>query len=86
MTFDGPSDEAIEMSPPMLDESVEVSSSCRKMLLSNVDGWFSLLLAPPVLARVCPSPTAVAVVPVPALVLVVVAIVPEGTETEILSG
>lgn len=80
--FVGPSDEAIEMSPPMLDESVEVSSGCRKLLLSSAVDWLSLLLGPPVLARVDPSPPIVVVVPVPAPAFVVVVIVPGVMETE----
>lgn len=77
----GPSEEAIEMSPPMLDESVEVSSNWRT-LLSSVDDC-SLLLGPPVLARVGPSPPEVVVVPAPVVVLVVIPVV---TQRGILNG
>lgn len=78
--FIGPSDEAIEMSPPMLDESVEVSSGCRKLLLSSAVDWLSL--GPPVLARADPTPPTVVVVPVPAPAFVVVVTIPGVMETE----
>lgn len=77
----GPSEEAIEMSPPMLDESVEVSSSWSKLLSGSVVVDCSLV--PPVLVRVDPSPPAVVVVPVPVVGIVIIPVV---TARGILNG